>query len=253
MLRSMDAIEKVMGFAASDSRSWETDTELAYYRVDPYNGRAYAQHKRYDYSSLSLERYAAIERNVHALHRDFIKKVGLPADEVMKVISRKVLVQTLNTKSSGNTDGSAPTARRGVTLASRGFGGFPIEGSAIRLTSFDASRIEGVSLSWPNFVMHPDVKRIELASKEVIMRGIVQRVSDSSLVGQSLNLVMGIVFRPAKTLEGRLVYLPAMKVVVTPQESRADGLTEAGLEFFADIMTSQPPVLSDDLVDSRED
>ena len=62
---------------------------------------------------------------------------------------------------------------------------------------------------------------------------------------------MGVVFQAAHTREGQLVHYPAMKVVLTPiAETMEKGvLTEAGYEFFSNILTVQPVIRSDNGTD----
>lgn len=254
-VRTLAGIEALMGFRpqTAPGRS-EIDTAAAYYRVNPLLGKAFGHHKRDAYLGMERPRFQAIEAQIVSAQRGFLGKLGLPADELMKVAFHKVMVQSTDDGAANNSDGTPALVRRGTTLAYRGLGGFPIEGSAARLSSYDAGRIETFSLSWPKFQLHPQVSSIALDTAAAVKRGIVERLRAAVPTGDKVAVYMGVVFRQARLADGRLVHLPAMKVVLTPLAKRHAGAsgetqTDAGLEFYAKILRNEPALPSDDAGD----
>lgn len=244
-VRTLAGIERVMGLSPSSSTALEVDTATANYRVNPATFKAFATRKNDTYLGLTVDRFAAIEDNVKSIENAFLSKLGLPTDELMKVSYRRVLSQSLVATSTGSSDGSPMLVRRGVTFASRGFAGFPIEGSEVRVSSFTGSQVDLFGLRWPRFQPHRAATSVTLDSVANIKRAIATEVAKNIVPGDPLSLYMGVVFRPVRTTAGELVYLPAMKVVVVPQPkltslTTGNVLTEGGAVFYANLLASPP-------------
>jgi hypothetical protein len=244
-VRTLAGIERVMGLTPSGSTSTEVDTSAANYRVNATAGKAFAARKNDTYQGLPSDRFSVIEGTVQTVENNFLSSLGLPADELMKVTYRRVLAQSLVATSIDNSDGSPTLVRRGVTFASRGYAGFPIEGSEVRVSSFNGAQVDLFGLRWPKFQPHRAALSVTLDSAANVKRAIVAQVSRAALSGDPLSLYMGVVFQRVRTTAGELVYLPAMKVVVVPQPklvSLTDRslLTEGGMVFYTNLLATPP-------------
>lgn len=246
-VRSLSGVEQVLGLPPGGSTQPQgfVDGAAANYSVTPT--RAAAQRKNPTYVGLEPARFAVVEPRVQQAEQAFLGVLGLPSDEVMKVSFRRVMMQSTIPGARDNSDGTSPLVRRGMTLAYRGFAGFPIEGSVARVSSFDGARVDGFSLRWPRFVAHSQVGAATLDAAANIKRDIVSQMTRMSQSGDLLSVTMGVVFRPAVDGGGRQVYIPAMKVVVTPQpklQSLTGGkiLTESGQVFYANILAAAPVI-----------
>lgn len=255
-VRTLAGIERLLDLPAktADPGPFGVDTPAANYRVR--SGRAFALLKNDSYQGLSPDRYAAIEATVNETQRRFLDSLGLPRDEIMKLTFHRVMVASTVEGARDNSDGTPAVVRRGLAVANRGFGGFPIEGGEVHVSSFDGRRVDSFSLRWPVFKLHPEVSAITLAGRKSIKAEIVRRATAAAIPGQAVSFAMGVVFRPVKTRAGELVYVPAMKVVLTPQARRIDGdkgsvQTDGGLVFYADILKNPPHVANDDLTDDE--
>jgi len=254
--RSLGALERLMGFApgAATSVDDRVDTPTAFYRVDPGHGVAAAFYKDASHLGLSREAFKAIESRVAERHLGFLATVGLPADELMRVDFLKLMAQSTVEGSPDNSDGTPAVVRKGLTKAHRGYRGFPIDGSFARLGSFDERRIEELALVWPKVEIHPGLTSFALDSDVNVKRAIAERVKAATRLRGAVAVSMGIVFRPAKTREGRLVHLPAMKVFVIPQAKpqaggRSEVLTEAGEVFYAQLLRQELPIADEGVTD----
>lgn len=244
-VRDTIGIERLLGLTPSTTGATEVDTATANYRVNAATGRVFAILKNDTYQGMAADRFAAIESRVQAAGTAFLGSLGLPEDERMKVTFRRVLAQSLDATSTGSSDGSPVLVRRGVTFVSRGYAGFPIEGSEARVSSFTGARVDQFALRWPKFVAHRSAVTVALDAQANIKRAIVDKVKRAALAGDPLSLQMGVVFQRVRTTAGSDVYIPAMKVVVTPQPklvSLTSGriLTESGTVFYANMLASPP-------------
>lgn len=252
-VRSIEGVEGVMGFPASTLRANEIDTKNAYYRIDPVMQKVFALHKDYSFKSSSREDFASMRSNIINLHNRFINNLGVPRDELMKVVFKEVAIQ-VREEDSTDDDTQEIRVRRGMSLAYRGFKGIPIEGSFLRVSSFTPKRVENFGLAWPRFALHPHVLKIKLASKESIKRNILDTIKAHVKTNQEVSVNMGVVYHQVNTVDGRLVHVPGMKVVITPVEQQLDGdatVTNAGQEFFAKMLLAQPVIRNDEKKDSR--
>jgi len=245
-------IESLMGIPLSHSLAKEMDTSHFYYRIDPLEGKGYAQHKDHTFISSSRVEFAAMQDLIESQHDAFFRRLGVPDDEVMKRDFKQILIQTVE-PNSPKTDGRGARVRRGMSFGYRGFQGFPIEESFIRISSFTSKRIENFSVAWPHFVLHPDIKSIKLASKQNIKDYIYNELKSATDADRVMKLNMGIVFRPAYTPSGRYVHFPAMKVVMTPiaQNLAQATLTESGRDVYIRILQVAPAIRADNKKDSR--
>ena len=155
-----------------------------------------------------------------------------------------------------STDGTPQVVRRGTTFVYRGYAGFPIEGAEARVSSFDGTQVDGFALRWERFVPHRQAVTVALAPQAQIQRSIVDQLTRVTQTGDQISLYMGVVFRPVLDSAGQRVYIPAMKVVVTPQPKlqsllTGDVLTEAGAVFYANILATPPTIMSTDTDDAN--
>lgn len=252
-VRSTVAIERLMGFAATNSRESEVSTDKAYYRVHRLDGRAYAHHKNDAYMALAQAKFFALQPAVMRNQRSFISTLGLPDDEIMKVSFKQVLVRGSKEGDPNNSDGSPVEVRRGMTLAYRGFAGFPIENNFARISSYDDKRVETFSLNWQVFKLYPTIKTMDLAASAVIKRNIAEKVRLSANA-KDVSVFMGVVFLPVRGTDQQLHHVPSMKVVVTPRaNTNSDGKvqTDAGQVFFTNILKVAVPVNEGDSADNN--
>ncbi|MBF0313557.1 MAG: hypothetical protein HQK52_09080 [Oligoflexia bacterium] len=160
-------------------------------------------------------------------HLGMLKKVGVRDDEVLFLETAPMKVQTAKGGPSGFEKVLPAVVDEVATYVMRKSGDLLVEDSFVRLASNNERELRMLDLRWPALKTHTALKQMRVKSKDVLIREIATKTRLSA-AGQKIGIRMAVVLRPVLA-EGKVVYIPAMKVGVMPQDG------ETGEIFFVDL------------------
>lgn len=224
-LRKTSDIEELLGLPhATQGGADYVDVKTAVYGVSLQSGRVHYARNLEGQPPMAFDEAQRSRRELEARHLDLLARAGIDAQQVL---FKNTGVMSLRSQSPEMAEADAVLAADSVfTYALRSIDGLQVEGSAAKIASRGGGEPVSLSLRWPALRLHPQLTSFKLKSAAELKREILPLVKQAAGDG-AVNLQMAVVLRPV-SLDGRLVYVPSLKIGVLPKD-------EAGALFYVDL------------------
>jgi hypothetical protein len=223
------------------------DAGNASYLVDTEADQFYMTVRRPGTTPVTRSEFAGRISAMRRAHEALADRIGIPRRQIFFVDFREILAQsTPRPQLAGARESAVETVAATTTLL-RAVAGMLIDGSAVRMTSVDADRLEMVDVRWPSLRLAPEVALKDVVSPARLADRVVSRLTTNE-GGKPVNVLMAVVLRPLRA-NHRIYFIPSLRVGVLPKsEARRDGYrTDAGAQFYLDLIAGM-----EDLADREE-
>jgi hypothetical protein len=229
-LRSLEAIEDLFGLAPADRKDADNVVEQrrTYYEADPDLGTAYYYRDMEKVSPMPYGRAAKLQGDVAREHLALLDKMGVGKDEVFYTETFFMMLQSSTDPEAGPVEETKPVVDVIATYVLRSLEGLMVEGSNVKIASKRPGKIETVSLDWPLFRYHPNLRSFDLRDRDDLVREIESRVTDVVNNDEEVNVMMAVVLRPV-FVGGGQTFVPSLRVGVLPNDG------QAGAMFYVDL------------------
>ncbi len=236
------ALEKFFGLPEAPLELGQTRVsyERAAYSFDPIRTRLYIAFRNLTSEPIVREEFAKYAPKIRRVHEQLVRNFGLDPKEVLFTDFRETLSQAnANPQTIGEKE--LPIMSEGAsTLILRAVAGIQVERSRVVVSSIDPRQLEVVMVEWPSVRLSPAVWNSGVIEPQALVESITERIA-AHAKGRAVNVRMAVVLRDVIE-DGRLIFVPALRVGVQPQPivTREGVATEAGDSFYLDLVGRSP-------------
>ena len=227
-----------VNYVESDQRS--KNGPVFAYGMSQSTGEAFLQKNTDHIKSVSIKQGQKIIPLISRAHDSIIKRLGISKDDFL---FKETSIMAIGSQSKNGEKGSV-LADSFLTYGLRKYKNLMVEESFIKLYSKNTKNFEGMDISWPELQFHPEMKGFKLKNKKELMNEVLGKITKTQRAKSLVNVRMAVVLRPVKMIRnGRLVFIPAIKVGVYSKSG------EAGNLFYVDLSKTKFRYIHEDMVE----
>ncbi|HEU4759725.1 MAG TPA: hypothetical protein VFT91_07055 [Dehalococcoidia bacterium] len=232
-IRKVDQLERAMSLPHVTAQPGQLRivTPEREYEVDPAEGRVFLLQKPSAPRPMTPAQVKELKPQVSAFHDDVLKRIGIPAEEILYRSTDVIMGQGVTNPARGAPQKTPPVVHGVRTYVLRAIDGVQVEGSSASLVSQAAGRVDALDVRWPPFAFAPQLKTLAIRNRGQVQAAIASRLEGLAR-GAKVSLKMAVVLRQVQAGNQRY-YVPAMKVGM-----RTEGEGE-GIVFY-ESLTGQP-------------
>ena len=189
----------------------EADLKEGSYSLKLGLGKAMISKDLFNPMMLTQEQARMVAQQVQRQHFEVLKRLNIGSDQMFSSSLKMRFADVAQSKGGKLESLGAPRVEAFLTYVVRGLDGFLVDGSYAKLISQDEKNLSAMTLNWPKFQFHPELKSFELKPKSQLLEEALVHTRRVISPKNEVNTRMAVVLRPV-FVNNALVYIPSLKV-----------------------------------------